>query len=406
MRGHIAQKGKKYYIVIETKDEVTNKRKRKWISGPDGGFDKKKDAEKAMPDILSSFQKGTYVEPTKKTFGEIMEKWLEDKKTSVKYNTWKSYEWLVNTHIIPNLGKKQVTKLRPQDFHDLYHKKLLPILSAGSIKKAHVLIMDALNRSVVWGEISQNVVAVVTLPQGKKKKFEVWDEQQLKLFLDGAADDPYYEAFELAASTGMRQSEILAVERPSVDLKNGMLSVRQAYTLAEVGHDFDDTKNDSSVRSIALFESTVTMLTRLFEKIEHKIKTDKRYKDSGLVIQSSTGSPLNPRNLMRNFYRIIDRIQKEQEELRVSGKPYVHFPRIRFHDLRHTHATILLKAGIHPKIVQERLGHSSINVTLDTYSHVLPNLQKAVLRNIGDSITGEKTILTVEEKSSETTLLE
>lgn len=406
MRGHIAQKGKKYYIVIETKDEVTNKRKRKWISGPDGGFNKKKDAEKAMPDILSAFQKGTYVEPTKKTFGEIMEKWLEDKRTSVKYNTWKSYEWLVKTHIIPALGKIPAVRLKPQDFHNLYHKTLLPKLSAGSIKKAHVLIMDALNRAVVWGEITQNVAAAVKLPQGKKAKFEVWDEKQLHLFLQVAEKDQYYEAFELAASTGMRQSELLAVERTSVFLNIKMLSVRQAYTLAEVGHDFDDTKNNSSVRSIALFESTVNMLARHFFAIDEIIKTDKNYKDSGLVIQSSTGSPLNPRNLMRNYYRIIDKIQKEQEALKEAGLPYVHLPKIRFHDLRHTHATILLKAGIHPKIVQERLGHSSINVTLDTYSHVLPNLQMAVLNNIGDSITSGKDVPLVEEKPAKSTLLE
>ncbi|MEK4062166.1 MULTISPECIES: site-specific integrase [unclassified Paenibacillus] len=406
MRGHIAQKGKKYYIVIETKHEVTNKRVRKWISGPDGGFDRKKDAERAMPDILSAFQKGTYVEPTKKTFGEIMEKWLEDKRTSVKYNTWKSYEWLVNTHIIPALGNIQAVRLKPQDFHNLYHKTLLPKLSVGSIKKAHVLIMDALNRAVVWGEITQNVATAVTLPQGKKVKFEVWNEQQLNLFLEEAAHDQHHVAFELAASTGMRQSEILAVRRKDVDLTKNMLSVRQAYTLAEVGHDFDDTKNDSSQRSIALFKNTVDMLENHFIDIDKLAKDNPLYNDSGLVVQSGIGTPVNPRNLMRNYYAIIEKIQKEQEKLKDSGEPYIDLPRIRFHDLRHTHATLLLKAGIHPKIVQERLGHSSINVTLDTYSHVLPNLQEAVLKNIGDSITGDRKPILVEETTQNATLVE
>ena len=157
-----------------------------------------------------------------------------------------------------------------------------------------------------------------------------------------------------------------------------MISVRQAYTLAEVGHDFDDTKNDSSVRSIALFDNTVKLLEDHFIKQEAKRNKTKYYCDSGLVIQSNIGTPVGPRNLMRNYYKILNQIQKEHSD----------FPRIRFHDLRHTHATLLLKAGIHPKIVQERLGHSSINVTLDTYSHVLPNLQKAVLNNIGESILG------------------
>ncbi len=272
-----------------------------------------------------------------------------------------------------------MTKLKPQHFHDLYHRTLLPKLSVGSIKKAHVLILDALNRAVTWGIITQNVASSVALPQGKKKKFEVWNEHQLKIFLDAASEDQYFMAFELAASTGMRQSEILALPRSEVDLKRKTASVRQAYTISEIGHDLDDTKNDSSVRSIALFANTVNFLENHFRKQEHEQARNKLYNDSGLVIQTSVGTPLGPRNLMRHYYRILDRIVKEHPD----------FPRIRFHDLRHTHATLLLKAGIHPKIVQERLGHSSINVTLDTYSHVLPNLQEAVLKNIGDSITGE-----------------
>lgn len=389
MRGHVAQKGNKYYIVVDMRDEVTNKRKRKWISGPNGGFDKKRDAERALPEILNSLNNETFVEPTKKSFGEIMETWLQDKKTSVKHGTWKSYEWLVHTHIIPNLGSIKATKLKPQHFHDLYHKTLLAKLAVGSIKKVHVIILDALNRAVIWGLVSQNVAQYVSLPQGKKKKFEVWNEQQLKTFLDSAKEDQYYTAFELAASTGMRQSEILAVRRVDTDLSRKMVSVRQAYTLAEKGHDFDDTKNDSSVRSIALFANTVELLRDHLEKQEYERCNNKLYKDSGLVIQTSTGTPVSPRNLMRNFYRLIEKIQKEVPD----------FPRIRFHDLRHTHATLLLKAGIHPKIVQERLGHSSINVTLDTYSHVLPNLQEAVLNNIGDSILGKEFDALIENKS-------
>ncbi|MEC4569364.1 site-specific integrase [Paenibacillus sp. CMAA1739] len=236
-----------------------------------------------------------------------------------------------------------------------------------------------MNRAVTRGILTQNVDSSVALPQGKKKKFEVWNEHQLKIFLDAASEDQYFMAFELAASTGMRQSEILALPRSEVDLKRKTASVRQAYTISEIGHDLDDTKNDSSVRSIALFANTANFLQNHFRKQKYEQARNKLYNDSGLVIQTSVGTPLGPRNLMRHYYRILDRIVKEHPD----------FPRIRFHDLRHTHATLLLKAGIHPKIVQERLGHSSINVTLDTYSHVLPNLQEAVLKNIGDSITGE-----------------
>ncbi|WP_019420141.1 site-specific integrase [Paenibacillus sp. OSY-SE] len=383
MRGHIASKWDKYYIVVDITDE-NGKRKKKWFSGPNkSGFIRKRDAEKALPEILNSLNKGTYVEPSKETFGTIMEEWLRDKKTEVKHGTWKSYQWLVKTHIVPKLGKNQIIKLRPEHLHEFYHKTLLKKcnLSVGSIKKAHVLILDALNRAVQWGKISQNVATVVKLPQGKKAKFQVWNEHQLRIFLEAAADDQYFMAFELAASTGMRKSEILGLAREDVDLNTKIASVRQAYTLSEGGYDFDDTKNDSSVRSIALFPNTVELLKIHFEKQRAEQNVLKQlYNDHGLVIQTAKGTPVNPRNLMRNYYRIIKKIQEENPGL----------PKIRFHDLRHTHATLLLKAGIHPKIVQERLGHSSINVTLDTYSHVLPNLQEAVLRNVGDSITGHQ----------------
>ncbi|GIP58681.1 site-specific integrase [Paenibacillus woosongensis] len=376
MKGHVAKKGNKYYIVIDLeRDEITGKRKQKWLSG----YEKKRDANKALPIILADLMKGNYVEPTKKTFRELMLNYLEDKKTSVKHGTWKSYEWLVKTHIIPNVGNIQAIKLKPQHLHDLYHKILFPKLSVSSIKKVHVIIHDALNRAVVWGLVTHNVSQYVDLPQGQKTKFLVWNEQQLQIFLDAAKDDQYFEAFELAASTGMRQSEILALSRTDIDLKRKVASVRQAYTLSEDGgHSIQDTKTESSVRPIALFPHTVELLEKLFEKHENQKTNNKLYKDSGLVIQTSVGTPVGPRNLMRNYYKILDRIQKENPE----------FPRIRFQDLRHTHATLLLKAGIHPKIVQERLGHSSITVTIDTYSHVLPNLQEAVLNNMGDSITG------------------
>lgn len=385
MKGHIASKHGKFYIVVDMVDELSGKRRRKWVSGPDGkGYEKKRDAERALPTVLVSMENGTFIDDTKQTFGEMILKWLEDKRTGVKYSTWKSYDWLVNKHIVPNAGHIPLAKLKPQHLHELYHRILLPVLAAASIKKAHVIIVDALNRAVTWGMIPRNVAMTVSLPRGKKPKFLVWNERQLQQFLTAAESEPFYPVFELAASTGMRQSELLALPRSSVDLPRLMLSVRQAYTLSENGgHEIEDTKNDSSERSIALFPSTGITLDRHLEqqkKHQEKVSAFGAYTDHGLVFQTGRGTPIGPRNLSRSYYAIIDKIQQNDPT----------FPRIRFHDLRHTHATILLKAGIHPKIVQERLGHSSISVTLDTYSHVLPNLQAAVLQNVGDSITGKE----------------
>lgn len=393
MRGHIAKKGTKYYIVVRIPDEITGKPKLKWLSGDDKkGWDRKKDAEKAMPDVLNKLHDGTFKESTDETFGELMVTWLNDKHGSVREGTWKSYAWLVNSHLVPHLGRIVARNLQAKQIHGLYHKKLAPILAAASIKKLHVLIVDALNRSVTWGDLPRNVAAGIDLPKGKgKKKFEVWNEEQLDLFLEYAKHDQYFMAFELATSTGMRQSEILGLPRAEVDLNTKHIYVRQAYVKAETGHELDDPKSDSSERSISLFNDTIKYLKDHFAKqTEYRMRHRKLYKDHGLVIQTTTGTPVNPRNLSRNYYKILETIINDQEQKKRNNEPYVEFKKIRFHDLRHTHATILLKNGVHPKIVQERLGHSSVQVTLDIYSHVIPNLQEAVLQGIGDSITGGK----------------
>jgi integrase len=386
VRGHIAKKGNKYYIVISLKDEVTGKRKVKWLSGKNGkGFDRKKDAEREMPEILASIMAGTFASSSGETFGDLMTKWLQDKRSTVRYNTWKSYAWLVNLYLIPYLGNIKPDKLKPAHFHELYHEILSDKLSSTSIRKLHTIVVNALNRAVTWGKISRNVAAVVELPKKKRTTFEVWNEQQLDTFLAEAKDSIYYVLFHVAANTGMRQSELLGLKWSDVDFENKTISVRQALTLDEGGgYSINNTKSVSSERSIALFPDTVELLKQHYDQqLIQKQQAGELYKDRGLVFQTSTGKPIVPQHVRRVFQRILKRLQVKW----TNGSLPVHVPIIRFHDLRHTHATLLLKKGVHPKIVQERLGHSSITMTLDTYSHVLPNLQQAVLNGLGNSIT-------------------
>ncbi|SEU32588.1 site-specific integrase [Paenibacillus sp. NFR01] len=372
MRGHVRKRGNKWCFVLDVgRNELTGERTQKWFSG----YEKKEEAERAMIATIKDLNDGTYVEDTGESFGEFMENWLLNKKNQVRPGSWKSYSWLVNTHLIPHLGKIQLSKLKPIHLNNLYNQKLLPIISANSIKKLHGLVKAALDEGMGWGIVARNVAVAVTPPRVKKVKFEVWDEDQLGTFLEAAKHNRFYIAFELAASTGMRVGEILGLRWRDVDLERKTISVRQAFTKAEKGHDFHEPKTSSGERSIALFLDTVEALTFHFEdQIVEKEKQDDHYFDHGLVVQTHIGTPVNPRNLARAYYAILNSLD---------------LPRIRFHDLRHTHATILLKRGVHPKIVQERLGHSSIQITLDTYSHVLPGLQEAALLTLGGSILGK-----------------
>lgn len=391
MRGHIALKGKKYYIVVDVRDELTNKRKRKWLTGLDGkGFDRKRDAEREMPDILKRYYEGAIKATPYETIGELLERWLADKKGTVRYSTWKSYEWLIETYLIPNLGKVKADKLKPKQIRSFYHEILAPKLSKASIRKLHVIFVQVLDWAVSESEIPKNVARGIKLPEGTgKKKFDVWNEEQLDLFLKHASRDQFFMIFDLAANTGMRQSEILGLPRDELDLKIKTLYIRNSYLLIEGGRGFDDPKNETSERPVPLFAANARNLKIHLDKQRREMKQKQNiYRDHGLVFQTGVGTPVNPRNLMRNYYAIIKRIINEQDCKKAQGEPHIEFKKIRFQDLRHTHATILLKKGVHPKIVQERLGHSSIQVTLDIYSHVIPNLQESVLKEIGDSITG------------------
>jgi len=371
MKGHVRKRGNKWCFVVELGRDEYGNRKQKWFSG----FDKEKDAERAMIATIKEINDGTFIEETDETLEQFMKNWLQNKKNQVRPGTWKSYAWLINTHLIPHLGKVKIFQLKPRHLNDLYNQKLLNAISANSIKKLHGLIKDALDEGIGFGDISKNVANAVTPPRVKKVKFEVWDEQNLKMFLETAKQNRFYVAFELAASTGMRVGEILGLRWRDVDLGEAKLSIRQAYTKAESGYEFHEPKTSSGERSVALFPGTVELLKRHRQAQDTEKERNKAfYDDHGLVIQTHIGTPVSPRNLSREYYKILDKLN---------------IPRIRFHDLRHTHATLLLKRGVHAKIVQERLGHSSITITLDTYSHVLPGLQEAALKSLGGTIFSE-----------------
>lgn len=383
MKGHVRKRGNKWcFVVTIGKDRITGERIQKWFSG----YDKERDAERAMIEKIKEINDGTYIEETDETVEQFMTRWLENKKNQVRPGTFKAYSWLIKTHLIPHLGKLEIFELKPRHLSDLYNKKLLSKISANSIKKLHSLIKDALEEGVGYGDIPRNIAQAVTPPRVKKVKFEVWNENHLKIFLDFARKDRFYVAFELAASTGMRIGEILGLRWKDIDLEGSKLSVRQAYTKADSGYEFHEPKTASGERSVALFPSTVSLLKDHYVEQEMEKESNKDfYNDHGLVIQTHIGTPLSPRNLSRSYYKILDKIDEDES--------IQNFPRIRFHDLRHTHATLLLKRGIHAKIVQERLGHSSITITLDTYSHVLPGLQEAALKGLGKDIFDDDSTL-------------
>lgn len=370
MRGCITKRKNSWAFVIDVgKNPKTGRRKQKWKSG----FPTRKDAELALANALSELGKtGEYKEPSNERFSNFLLNWMDNRKPHISPSTWQTTVWLAHNYIIPSLGGVPLSKLTSEHLQT-FNNQLLNKLSSQSVVHAHRLIKMALEQAYMWDLIPRNVARFVKPPRIVAEKFSVWDDGQLRSFLEIASNHRLYIAFLLAAATGMRQGEVLGLRWKDVDFEKGNLAVSQALMRDYSGFRISEPKTASSKRTIAIPPNVLLELKR-HRRIQLKERMEAvEYADSGLVVQSLVGTPVSPFNLSRTWRKLLKR----------SG-----VTRIRFHDLRHTHATLLLKQGVHPKIVSERLGHSSVQITLDTYSHLLPNMQEAAALRFGELLEG------------------
>ncbi|GIM45915.1 site-specific integrase [Collibacillus ludicampi] len=384
MKGSVFKRGSTWAYVVDLPRGEDGKRKQK----KKGGFATKKEAEAALAKFIADVERGMYVEDAKITLGEYLEEWLKDKQANVRKSTFRSYAWLVNNHIIPHIGQIELTKLTPVHLQRLYTKlqQQEQPLSNRSILHAHLIIQEALDRALKWGMVARNVAKAIDPPRPKKVDFQVWNEEEVKRFLEVAKDDRYYVAFLLAITTGMRKGEILGLRWQDVDLEKGIISVRQTLSYTGKGSEFQAPKTDHGKRAIAIPPQVVEFLRKhKVKQAEEKLLAGPLYQDHDLVVATQVGTPVTARNLDRSWYKLRDEAD---------------VPKIRFHDLRHTHASLMLLQGIHPKVVSERLGHANIGITLDTYSHVLPGLQEAAATQFGEVLFGEKKVKKTVDKSS------
>lgn len=240
-------------------------------------------------------------------------------------------------------------------------------LKRGTIEKIIKVIRNSIEHAIELELITKNVAAKTKLPKADKEELTVWNEQEVQLFLKAAQDSRYSIIFHLALVTGMRQGELLGLRWKDVDLEKGHLIISQ--TLSHDGKTFLlGGKTKSSLRKVLLPASTVVKLKkhRAVVLIE-KLSQGEEYQENDLVMCTPSGTPINPANVRRSLNALIKKAA---------------VPKIRFHDLRHTHATLLLAKGVNVKVISERLGHSNIKITLDTYSHVLPTMQEDAVNKL------------------------
>ncbi|WP_240417387.1 site-specific integrase [Paenibacillus periandrae] len=336
------------------------------------GFKTKQDAQKALNDLEHSLTTGTYQKPNKMLYREYMiNHWLEDKLTMVKKQTLATYKWLIVGHVLPALGDIELTKLTPMAIQNFYNKLTKDgKLTDENIQKIHTLINDSLKKAERWELISKNPAALVDRPKATRKEVIVWDVNEVKKFLKQADNgNRYYIAFLIALTSGARQGEILGLRWQDVDFDNNCIRITQ--TLSSDGKEIlPYTKTKSGTRSVDLPEETMKRLSKHKRMLEQeKMKAEPgTYGDMDLVVCTQLGTPTNKSNIRRVFSSAIKRADVKK---------------IKFHSMRHTHATLLLLQGVNPKIVSERLGHATVRLTLDTYSHLLPSMQKETAEKFG-----------------------
>jgi integrase len=349
-----------------------------------GGFATRREAERALREVLQAIDRQRYVQPSAILVAEYFrDTWLPAMRPNLRETTWAGYRHTLELHVLPHLGAMPLQGLNPQHLNRLYddlrtdgRKDGQGGLSPRSVRYIHTIIRKALADAVRWGVLERNVADLADPPRrAPAPQMRTWTADQLRLFLAHVEGDRLYAAWLLAGTTGMRRGEVLGLRWPDVDLRAGRLSVVQ--TLVMVGSEprFSQPKTHRSRRAIDLDHRTVAAL-RAWQKRQHAEQEGwgRAWRDAGLVFTRESGDPINPDGWSGTFERHVRR----------AG-----LPPIRLHDLRHTHATLMLAAGVNPKVASERLGHHSAAFTLDVYAHVVPGMQRAAAEQISDMVLGE-----------------
>ena len=301
-----------------------------------------------------------------------LEQWLEEvHKPSIRLSTYIEHRKLMDKHILPSLGHIPVQKLTPQHVQALYTRKMeVDGLSPGSVRNIHLVLHKALANAVRWNLVPRNVCDLVSPPHVVRHEMLVLTKEQAQRLLEVVRGSRLEALFTLAITTGMRHSELAGLRWGDVNIEEGSLQVRHIVTYRGKRYIESEPKTAKGKRNIVLPPFVVEVLIKHRSEQEEVIKmVGSSWEKRDLVFCNARGGFLVPNSLRYAFEKL----------LREAG-----LPRMRLHDLRHSTATILLSMGVHPKVVQELLGHGSIAMTMDTYSHVLPSMQKEAMGKMHD----------------------
>jgi len=371
MKGHLKERSPGHWsIVIDVPDPATGKRRRKWHSFKGT----KRQAQIECARLISAIQTGHYLEPSKTMLAQFLERWLEHMKAQLSPKSHARYCELVRKNIVPLFGSIILTKLRAEVIDAAYAKALASGrrdgrggLSPQTVIHMHRVLKKALGQAVKWELLIRNPVDAASPPKASRGKMNTYDLDQTAELIERMRPTRMLVPTLLAALCGMRRGEIAALRWKNVDLTTGQLAVLESAEQVGSKVRYKMSKSGKG-RTLELSASLVEELrAHRLRQTEELLRVGVILSDDTFVVAQADGTPLQPDTLTQDWFR------------KLAGTS---LPRIRFHDLRHAHATHMLANGIHPKVASERLGHSKIGITLDLYSHVLPGMEADAVERV------------------------
>ena len=324
---------------------------------------------------VRDLQQGKQPAPEVEKLGDFLWRWLNDAaRRSVRASTYRGYEVALRLHIVPEVGHLRLARLTADDLDGLYSRLLDKGLAPKTVRLAHAVIHRALSHAQRRGAVAVNVASIADAPSAPRKEFRTLTPEEASRLLNAALSDRLYGLYVLALTAGLRQAELLGLRWADVDLGGAVLHVRQQVYRESGGWTYTEPKTAAGRRTVALSGMAVEALReRRLAQNKERLRA-RTWEDNDLVFCNRLGRPIEKGNLLRRSFAPL---------LAQAGLSH-----IRFHDLRHACASLLLARGVHPKVVQERLGHASISTTMDTYSHVLPSMQVDAAEEMERLLTG------------------